>query len=448
MQGFYLKLESSSKDILQFALSKLPLGEVKDLQAINSSEMEGTVTLYGSLEHLEKLYNRITDMNINRSNTSKLREINIQDLPTGCSIELSEGRTVQLTIGQSMMSMRQPGNLHALENVNGLNGDLLSYRNRRFPSLDQYLPNPSSIIGSFCDDTLANLCKTGTALSFPGTIKQPKISTAEFQYSTNCFSLDRLQQSANNGQQGSSETLGHFNPNNNLRFNKESLPKHASRMSRFRQRLEAVLGDHFYSPEDQPQLPVEQPMKLNFVKVECLDLSRVTPKDLCNLFTCFGNIVSARIDWTESIIYFEYCQLQGVKNAVECLDGLEIEGTNIHVEHFPFDLPPKEYGFVHPEFRYSSRVRGLPRIVNPVSRTLHVTYHSETSKEHVSEEKLREYLSKFVAPVRIYRELKKRRNAMWFVEYAEESAALKVLMSLHDRPFLNGSLRISFTKTI
>lgn len=189
------------------------------------------------------------------------------------------------------------------------------------------------------------------------------------------------------------------------------------------------------------------------VRVQGLDWRRIGRKELCNLFTNYGNIENALCLADGQEGYLCYCATAGVDNAIMCLDGLVVDGSEVI-------LTPVSQGemqdciskFEHisfvPRKRFSSQGSGLPNKVNRVSRTLHVTFHHNSEDRLLSDSEILIAMSQNGQPMRVKRESSKKKRNMWFVEFLDVSTALYVLMNQHNQPFQGGTLRISFTKTL
>ena len=201
--------------------------------------------------------------------------------------------------------------------------------------------------------------------------------------------------------------------------------------------------------------PLDQLMSRgqHIVSVEGIDWRQVGSKDLCNLFTNYGNIELAICCSSGDGFYLCYFSRQGVEFAVSCLNGMNLEGDIVSVKSISkaflqSQLLSKKYSYFAPRKRFSSKGPGLPNKVNPISRTLHVTYHHDRDDRLLPEDSLLQAMSHFGEIVRIKRETSAKKRNMWFVEFVDEAGAIRVVMRQHNRLFAGGTLRISFTKTI
>jgi RNA recognition motif-containing protein len=176
-------------------------------------------------------------------------------------------------------------------------------------------------------------------------------------------------------------------------------------------------------------------------------------KELCNLFTNYGNIQLAICSSDGNGFFLCYHSRYGADLAISCLDGANLDGDAITVKSISTAflqsyLASNKYTYFAPRKRFSSKGPGLPNRVNPLSRTLHVTHHHDRDERLVSEDDIYRSLSQFGAVARVKRENATRKRNMWFVEFVDQAAAVKVLMKLHNKLFMGGTLRISFTKTL
>lgn len=243
-----------------------------------------------------------------------------------------------------------------------------------------------------------------------------------------------------------------FNPSlnhqeENLRFNKIS-------PYRIKQNLPRT-GESNHTD----QTSFETVMCCSFVRDRCLllreaQLDKWSVRELSNLFTNFGNIERVIYSTQTRTCLFVYHSQNGVLNALNCLSGLNSNYLeldllpNPSVEKLATSLAKEEVAEFIPRKRFISSETGLPHIVNPVSKTLHVTFYSEVPKPSLSDLQLIQVFSQVVAPVRLKRESGRRKKNMWFVEFENSEQALKVLMQFHNREVSGGAIRLSFTKNL
>lgn len=189
------------------------------------------------------------------------------------------------------------------------------------------------------------------------------------------------------------------------------------------------------------------------ISVEGTDWRSHGAKELCNLFTNYGNIDLAICCSEGSGFFLCYFCKEGVDYAVSYLDGLDLAGDIITVTHISKAflqsyLETNQYTHFCPRKRFSSKGPGLPNKVNPISRTLHVTFHHDRDDRTLSEEDIIKPMSQMGVVVRLKRENSVKKRNMWFVEFLDQQTAVRVLMKLHNKIFIGGTLRISFTKTL
>lgn len=177
-------------------------------------------------------------------------------------------------------------------------------------------------------------------------------------------------------------------------------------------------------------------------------------RELSNLFTNYGNIERVVYSTNARTCLFVYCSQTGVLNAINCLSGMGSQNLELDLLPNPSDelleisFPKHEIAEFIPRKRFVSSETGLPNIVNPVSKTLHVTFYSEETKSSLSDLQLIQVFSQIVPPVRLKRESGRRKKNMWFVEFETSEQALKVLMQFHNREVSGGAIRLSFTKNL
>lgn len=176
-------------------------------------------------------------------------------------------------------------------------------------------------------------------------------------------------------------------------------------------------------------------------------------KELCNLFTNYGNIEFAISCKDGDGLFLCYYSKLGAEFAVSCLNDASLAGDRISVNQITLTMlqgyiASRTYTFFSPRKRFSSRGPGLPNKVNPLSRTLHITYHHDRDEGQLSEADICQALRHDGLIVRIKRENAPKKRNMWFVEFSDVETAMKVLMKQHNKLFMGGTLRISFTKTL
>lgn len=176
-------------------------------------------------------------------------------------------------------------------------------------------------------------------------------------------------------------------------------------------------------------------------------------RELCNLFTNYGNIEMAiSCNGGENLLLCYYSKL-GAEFAVSCLNGACLAGdclstATISLDHLQSYLADRNFTYFAPRKRFSSKGSGLPNRVNPLSRTLHVTYHHDRDDRQLSDHEIGLVMTQLGEVLRIKRESAPKKRNMWFVEFTDVETAVRVLMKYHNKLVLAGTLRISFTKTL
>lgn len=207
------------------------------------------------------------------------------------------------------------------------------------------------------------------------------------------------------------------------------------------------------SPVKHQSAQLELALGNHIVRVQGIDWRKTGQKEVCNLFTNYGNIDTALCTGDGSEMYLCYGSSIALENAIQCLDGFPVDGIpmrlmRIRKEALLNRLSQVNYSTFVPRKRFSSKGPGLPNKINPVSRTLHVTFHHDSDDKILVDSDLLAALSHYGQPIRIKRESSKKKKNMWFVEFLNEAVGAKVLMKQHNQPFQGGTLRISFTKTL
>lgn len=206
-------------------------------------------------------------------------------------------------------------------------------------------------------------------------------------------------------------------------------------------------------PESSQEFASDASQGRHIARVSGIDWGTANLAELCNLFTNYGNIEVAVVYPFLGDIFLCYVSPVAVSNAIAHLNDLLLgcgrlrisSATKSEAIHL---MSQYEHAFYCPSKRFSLKAQELPKVVNPLSRTLHVSFDFVGEKKVLSDPVIFLTLSKHCQPIRIKREVKKSYKNLWFVEYASESDALKVLMKQHNQPLESGTLRISFTKTL
>lgn len=216
-------------------------------------------------------------------------------------------------------------------------------------------------------------------------------------------------------------------------------------------------------PEQKTQ-PKQKPLKPSgscpvgdrYLKINGVDLKLYPIKEVCNLFNHYGDIEKAFYQESSTAsLYFRYSSPEGAHNTVSQLKNLRLKGMEPRFEMLgakEFDeavLALQAKGFT-PRKRFSAKAGAtVPNTINPISKTVHISFYREGEYSPIDEEVLRRQIEKTgVDIVRLKRENKKSNLNMWFLECRSIEEASRVLLKQHNKFFLGGSLRVSFTRNL
>lgn len=182
-------------------------------------------------------------------------------------------------------------------------------------------------------------------------------------------------------------------------------------------------------------------------------------KNISSLFSSFGNISWVVRPWSSGEILVCYDDSRGFQNCLEAFKLLEVD--TIDFELIPFDNYFAEYflsslndlAFFKPRKRFSRMNQGLPKIFNPISRTLHASLKltGNSFGNEISKETLFAEFPELKKALRVYREPCKnpKKINQWFIEFPTTKTSLITLMRGHEKSSPSkGFLRLSFTKDI
>ena len=198
------------------------------------------------------------------------------------------------------------------------------------------------------------------------------------------------------------------------------------------------------------------PVGDRYLKINGVDLKLYPIKEVCNLFNHYGDIEKAfYTDSSTGSLYFRYSSPEGAQNTVSQLKNLRLKGMEPRFEMLTakdFDeavLAVQAKGFT-PRKRFSAKAGAtVPNTINPISKTVHISFYREGEYSPIDEEVLRRQIEKTgVEITRLKRENKKSNLNMWFLECRSVEEASKVLLKQHNKFFLGGSLRVSFTRNL
>ena len=182
------------------------------------------------------------------------------------------------------------------------------------------------------------------------------------------------------------------------------------------------------------------------------DPAKVSIRDLCNLFSNYGNLEIGFLQTDKQFALIKYSSLAGSALGMKHLNRLMLHGKKLSIFYSHFcDIEETRYMNMKEFFVPDSSCRrfrsGVPAQANPVSRTLHICVFFTHKRRLVRDAEVLECIARVAAPIRIQRDTNKDNINMWFMEFADTQSALEVLMKCHDEHFEDGNLRISFTKT-
>jgi hypothetical protein len=211
--------------------------------------------------------------------------------------------------------------------------------------------------------------------------------------------------------------------------------------------------------DDHDQITLATLVSSKLIRNRCLlfkpaHFDKWSVRELSNLFTNYGNIDRVVYNVNTDSCLFVYSCSMGVQNAVTCLSGINLLGFELILVSDPSDdllesnFQKELIAEFIPRKRFVTSETGLPNIVNPVSKTIHVTFYSEEVKSSLSDLQLIQIFSQISPPVRLKRESGRRKKNMWFAEFESAELALKVLMLFHNRDVSGGAIRLSFTKNL
>lgn len=180
--------------------------------------------------------------------------------------------------------------------------------------------------------------------------------------------------------------------------------------------------------------------------------ARLDIRELCNLFSNYGNIEAGIQHKLKNCSFIMYSTQQGADLAVKHMRKLHIQGLKLLVTYSKFEeLQEAQLKQMKDVYIPSPSCRrfktGVPSMPNEISRTLHICIFLTGYRRKVEDYELINIVSEVSSPIRVKRDENKDNLNMWFVEFPKISDALWVIMKCHDRPFEDGNFRISFTKT-
>lgn len=178
----------------------------------------------------------------------------------------------------------------------------------------------------------------------------------------------------------------------------------------------------------------------------------VTIRELCSLFSNFGNIELGFMHFERQFALIKFTTVQGAELGLKYLRKLPFFDSklNISFSHFN-DLEEKWFNnqkeYFFPDANCRRFKKHVPTLPNAVSRTLHVCVFFWGRRRFVHESEMLQLVLPYAEPFRVQRDENKDNQNMWFMEFSTMKEALLVLMKCHDLNFEDGNIRISFTKS-
>ncbi len=186
--------------------------------------------------------------------------------------------------------------------------------------------------------------------------------------------------------------------------------------------------------------------------VKGVDPDRVEIRDLCNLFSNYGNVEMGVMHKNKDFALIKYTTVRGAELGLEQLNKVSVFGFRMSIFFSKYEQimekryhNNKEYCIPDPEYRRFKNE--VPTQVNPISRTLHICIFQPNPKRVISESDVQKLISPFAECSRLQRDQNSSQLNMWFAEFQSRASAVLVLMKLHDAKFDNGNIRVSFTRT-
>ena len=182
------------------------------------------------------------------------------------------------------------------------------------------------------------------------------------------------------------------------------------------------------------------------------DPEKVSIRELCNLFSNYGNLEIGFLQTGKQFALVKYSSLEGASLGMNYLNRIQLHEKKLSIFYSHFnDIEETKYinkkEFFVPEASCRRYKSGVPAQANPVSRTLHVCVFFNHKRRFVKDFEILDLIERISKPIRVQRDSNKDNVNMWFMEFSDIQSALDALMKCHDEQFEDGNLRISFTKT-
>lgn len=240
-----------------------------------------------------------------------------------------------------------------------------------------------------------------------------------------------------------SGTLDHSSTN--IRFNKLLSPLHLS------SHASNIINKNYKNTIPSPhQIFIKQPSSVLYVKG--IDPSIHSPKEITNLFSCYGNVDICIVHNAKCFALVKLSSVEGASLALFHLNKLKLCGSRLKIFYSKFlDIHEKRFvntkSFYQPPADYHRFSQDSCIEANPVGRTLQVRILTNKHINYsggVTDHQIHQIIDEVVQCLRIYSYRDTDNSNSWIIEFATQSAALHALMSLHDTNTAFGKLKISF----
>lgn len=188
------------------------------------------------------------------------------------------------------------------------------------------------------------------------------------------------------------------------------------------------------------------------ILVRGVDPRKITLRELCNLFSNYGNVEVGFMHMDKQFSLIEFCSKDAAILCMKHCNKISVQDCKLNLYYSRFDNidqigNDKNMIYFKPDASCRRYKLGVPIQANPISRTLHVCIFYRNKRRYVQDSEVLPMLNSIAQPTRVQRDVNKDNQNMWFMEFADTSAAIEVLMKVHDARYEEANLRISFTKT-
>lgn len=175
--------------------------------------------------------------------------------------------------------------------------------------------------------------------------------------------------------------------------------------------------------------------------------------------TGFGNIEWMVWNSGTKLLILRFKCIKGAENCFQILSKSRLQELNmsicfLNIGYLESLYQPQihensQFEVLIPKSRYSSKKNGLPTILNPISKDLHVTILSNKPLEIFGDNVLFTVFPELKAAKRITSDTSASKYPnRWFVEFDSKLKALRFLMTRQGTKIKRAPFRISFTKSI